>query len=324
MNLYKLFNLLFLLLIGVTLSSCSQDEIENEVRSEGKISNHYIQVANLGDYLSSTRATQIGNEKVLKFSNEASLMNCVRDFEGMDEKEKTSFFKSINFDGLYVTYNEADNQLDSIFDIANDSEFLKAYTAFKNKYGSMFTFNDSDSCDLTLYLRNDEKPIKYFGSKSGYIVVGNELRSSFSELGATRTAGPIEPQFIGFKCSSAIHEGKYRSDITLGFEKYSRVLNVRVASQKKKKVFGITLYKKRYKTDYHADVMINGQKACHIDVFHTSNGHATLGPNGGIPVSSFGKNKVKFQITDFTSGCCSHQKGSSNVCTVDFSNINVW
>lgn len=324
MNLFKLFNMLLLLFIGATLSSCSQDKDETNVNSEAKMPSNQIQVTKLGAYLEGTRAIQNGNEEVLKFTNEASLVSYVKDFEGMDEEERATFFKSISFDGLYETYNNADRQLDSIFDIDNDTEFLKAYTTFRNKYGSMFAYNDSDSCDLTLYLHNDEEPIKFFGSKSGYIIVGNKLRSSFPELTTTRAAAPIEPKFIGFDCNSTISEGRYRSDITLGFEKYSRVLNIRVASQKKKKVFGKTLYKKRYNTDYHADIMINGMKYCHTDVFHASNSHATIGPNGGIPIRIFGKNQVKFQIMNFTSGCCSHQKGNSKECTVDFSKINVW
>lgn len=318
--------LLFVSLI-LFCASCSQENNGTMLTNSSK-ENSTIQVVNLSDYLPFSRGGNLQNssEKVLKFKNENALSSCVRKLANMDENSRLAFFDSLNFNGAFTCLQKANCQLDSIFEINDQRSFLKAYSDFKNQYGNIFVYNDTDKYDLTPYLPSRGEAMNLIASKSGYVIVGNQLltslASNISLINSTRSVAlPITPTFSSFagNCSVVVSSGRFRSDISLGVERLSGVFMVRVASQKTKHFLGIK-YTKRYSTDYHAQLIIDGREF-QVDIPNRGKGvdYAYVVPI--LKVNVFKGRKINCSFKDFTSGCCSGTSNSGTF-TVDLTQLN--
>ncbi len=257
----------------------------------------------------------------------------------MSEDEKISAFKKLGFDGAYMLYAAADQELDSIFYLTNRSEFLACYEEFRKKHKTDVLYNDSDKYDLSVYPLFVDSKTALLGNKEGYVIIDDKVVSpsdqvspNYSEIsnpwafvkpnkqsGGTST-GPVQPDFYGIpgNLCVVVKNKKYRSDASFGYDRNSYLMMIRCASQKKK-----FLWKKRYNTDYTMDIYINGQKI-HWYVKNVGRGVVIqyLAPFFDLR-QYYGKGKnlwLNLSFKNFTSGCVDGQYADRDF-KVDMSTI---
>ena len=312
---------LFITLFSITIYSCSNDDLNS---SDSIMED--IEVVKVGDYITSTRTLIPESDydlSVLKFKNETVYSQTLQKVKEMGVEQKRGLFTELGFDGAYTLRKEADNELDIIFDIDDDNEFMSAYNEFKSKYSASFTFNDVDTYDLSPYLTFTDDNLELLGNINGYVIIGNQIiapdkkfptftvfdnEEDFEEVAdgiylkkevMTRNnfPGEIKGDFRGFGGVTAmIKQGKYQSTMSIGYENGINFcpIAVRYASQKKKK-----LWKRRHEATYSATVGLpSGRYGAHVPVPYEEI-HVGL----PVPLSALGK-KPTIEMINFTSGCC--------------------
>lgn len=291
------------------LTSCSNDDT-NAVPSSYKHSTQ-VEVVNLSDYLPSSRSNDksMSSEKVLKFSDINSLHNFMSKVSNMNDEAVVDYYKSIGFDGAYTTLCSVDNKLDSFFDVDDSNQFIKSVQILKEQNKNVITFNTADETDLTPSLPKRSEDMNLVCSKNGYVVLGNRLISDLP-LGVkeyVQTRAGLEPVKDGFrsfpgKCSFTISQGRYESRITLGYSPLTKFMGVKVTSFKVKHIFGVR-YKKRYDTEYHSDVYLNGAHyRADVGNRHRGEDYTYLMP--AVLSDSFKGKKVSCEFKNFYSECC--------------------
>lgn len=201
---------------------------------------------------------------------------------------------------------------------------------FKEKYQNTVLFNDSDAYDLTVLPRVTNEYLALLGNKKGAVVIGGlyvtpeystsiirrdentgySSQNDFSSNGVNASAtskynAPVNPKFYGLPGTTAavVTKGKFRSDVSFGYDANSYLMMIRCASQKKK-----WFYKKRYNTDYTMDIVVNGQKF-HWYVKNQGKGVVTQFFAPLVDLRYYYKRGQKQYINlafqNFTSGCCS-------------------
>lgn len=216
-------------------------------------------------YENSTRSSNSPNElnnKILKFKDQATFDRFVQNLNEMDEDQKLDWFKNIGFDGAYTELSKADKELDAIFDIEDDNDFLEAVNKFRKKYADKFVFNNTDKYDLSPYLPFDDEDLEIVGNINGIVKIGDKILQPKNKTpryydfleNKTSNNAPFEPAFGGYRESALmIKEGKYQSTVCIGADRNSDLLMIRFASQKKKK-----LWKRRHQCDYTLGLTIGG------------------------------------------------------------------
>ena len=294
--------------------SCSNDEtLENTKNSKD------LEVVNLNDFAdngNTTRSGNVENQAVLKFKDYNVYQETLNKLQGMSLEKKEAFFNDLGFRGAYSSLKEADDELDKIFDVEDDNAFLEAYKEFKDKYEDTYLFNTENTYDLSPYLPFTDAELELLGSNQGYLIIGNEVIAPNNNVPNykytatnvnTRAGGfPYDPQWqalAGDVLGVTIKKGKYRSDITLGIDESGNIFMIRVASQKKKK-----LWSRRHPTNYEADLWVEGGHA-HISVENNGDSSAKKRPVAINARQYSGKN-VKCAFRNFTTGCCEGQVGN--------------
>ena len=113
-----------------------------------------------------------------------------------------------------------------VFEIDDENQFKEQIDRYKEKYRNIFSFNTSDTYDVTPYFTFTDDKLSLVGNVRGYVVIGNTLKMPENntptydvddEIAMAAAPGPIEPGFKGFKGASlSIKNGKYRSTMTIG------------------------------------------------------------------------------------------------------------
>ncbi|WP_071147541.1 DUF4848 domain-containing protein [Bacteroides ihuae] len=301
--------------LALLVFSCSNDESVQQLQSktdESPIQGiEVVKLSNYGSHLTSRSVRSEdndGQQYVLKFKDANCYDKIVSDLKDMNPEQKMDFFGKIGFKGAYYNLNKADDELDKIFDIDNDESFLNAYKVYKEKYKSMFVFNQEDRFDLSAYHPFNDENLELVGNNQGYIIIGDNVIAptnatpnyEHAALSANTQSveAPVNPIYRSFieDCSVVIHKGKYRSDISLGIDQSGNIFMVRCASQKKKR-----LWKRRHATNYEADLYINGE---HLHLSYPNDGRGRF--EKVIPFNArqfFGRN-IKCEFQNFTTGCC--------------------
>ena len=272
------------ILLSITVYSCSNNELDQD-----KPNLDDIEVVKMGDYIANTRGNipeDDYNLSVLKFRNENVYNQTLLRIKEMNIKQREDFFVGLGFNGAYTMLKEADNELDAIFDIENDDQFLSVYSQFKSKFSDVFTFNDIDSYDLSPYLTFADDNLELLGNINGYIIIGDQIIipnkksptfTTFENEGEYKIIGDgiyintrsfpseIIGDFRGFDgVKVMIKQGKYQSTMAIGYENSinSCPITVRYASQKKKK-----LWKRRHKSTYSAKIGVpTGKYPAHVSI----------------------------------------------------------
>lgn len=314
----------FVFFVATTLLSCSQ----NEDSSTQSVNTPLVEVVTIDNLPSITRSTSSLEEcktKALRFRDENSFDKTVKSLSEMNADEKKAFFSNLGFKGAYTIEKEADEELDKVFDIEDDKDFLKTYSDFKSKYGDLFAYNDTDKYDLSPYLKFTDNNLSIVGNIDGKVLIGDKLvqpnnhKPNYDDnvkIMAFAVPGPINPCFRAFPATDCvIRSGKYRSDISLGFDANGGLFMVRCASQKKKR-----FWSRRHATDYRADLSI-GDIKYHLTIPNEGQGVMVKVLTPFLNSRYMPKNKVNCSFEHFNTGCCEGAEGHRDF-TIDFSNIN--
>lgn len=315
----KRIKLLLMAAVMVCFASCSNEEDEQIGQEKS------VEVVNLSDYLPANSvgirkasSSYNGESKVLKFKDAAAYNTTVEMLRDFSAEEKEAYFKKLGFEGAYVTLKKADDELDKIFDIEDDDEFLKEVEKYKEKYDGLFVYNDTDKYDLSPYLPFEDEELKLVGNNKGYVVVGDELyspeKSNDTHLQLSKKGlDPYEQsnlkRYLVGLGTAVIYEGKYRSDFSVGFHRLTGMFLIRCASQKNK-----GLWKGRCAASYTADVSMWALQP----PYKSYSSHIFV-PNEGARViyhfllpyyniNEFVRNQSRGVINNFTSSCC-HKPG---------------
>lgn len=342
----KKMNYFFCALLAMLAVACTT---ESDPATISESEEPEVEVVNERDYLPNSllRSASSASDttKVLKFKDVGAFFSMYDRLSEQSRDEKIKTFAQLQFEGVYTQYAEADKELDSIFDIEIHHQFLTAYKVFKEKYQNTVLFNDSDAYDLTVLPRITNEYLALLGNKNGAVVIGglyvtpdnstsiisrngntdssvHDLSSSTSMNNTTTSkyTTPANPYFYGLPEATAavVTKGKFRSDVSFGYDANSYLMMIRCASQKKK-----WFYKKRYNTDYTMDIVVNGQK------FHWYVENKGIGEIKQIfaPLVDLryyynrGKNRyINLAFQNFTSGCCSG-KYDNKTYKVDLSKV---
>ncbi len=334
--------LLFITLIAIAamMTACESEVFENSTFEEQAelqtlAPKSKVKVVKLGDYLKNNAQTRcldseeegyLQDEEVLCFEDEDALEETLEELEEMSEEEKVEYFESIGFEGACVKLYDADEELDTIFDIEDDEEFMEAYLDFKTRNNELFVYNDSNEYDLSPYLPFTDEVLELVGSVHGYVIVGSEVvtpkitRDPWSEPSSGNPPAVVLPPnpatdfgyFIHLtnyaKPVSVINEpslvikhGKYRSDISLMEHKGGAFFIVRCASQKMHK-----LYSRRAKASYKAEFTLCGRK--YLLDWAGSSSPIRMEVSHLIPYQ-YHNQTIVWDITSFTSSCCENTVG---------------
>lgn len=272
-------NFVLTLCVSLSLFSCSN---EDEFTPSNKKTAPMVEVSKLSDWLSGTRNSleTLVDMPVLRFKDEQAYNETITKLNEMDKEGRDAYFKKLGFNGAYTIYNNADEELEQIFEIEDSIRFEKEISRYKEKYNNIFVFNTIDTYDATPYYTFTDNNLSLVGNIKGYVVIGNILKMPENntptfdvdnEVTATVAAaapGPIEPGFKSFKNASlSIKNGKYKSTMTIG-----RIVNgnsFAVEFVTKKKQF---LWKKSVSASYTADLEMQSAKFHHKNIVFCPNG----------------------------------------------------
>lgn len=241
----KLFekSLLALFICGFISCSNEQDEIVSQKQSDKKS----VELVNGG--------------AMLKFKDMKAYEDALFRISAMTTQERFNYLDSLPFKPQVVVMQEADDELTSICDQATDrATFDAMYLKFKQKYGQLFMFNESDLSDLSPYSRLVYAVDEHFVNERGQFMIGDSLvkskvyrdyqerqqqftvsTRSISDLGSVNDAYSRQSdRKVGMQLSAGIYEGVYLIHVTF--------------TSQKKGVFGW----KRYDTRYYTDINIRG------------------------------------------------------------------
>ena len=228
MKIEKIFGCILSACMIVSLLSCNS---ENEFIGSAQETIPDVEVSTMDMWVKETRSvSEYLNMPVLHFKDEQVYSETLRQLKNMTENERFTYFQQLGFEGAYILWEQADRELDKIFDMESDDSHLiqEMINTYKDKYSDIFSFNTVDLFDVTPYFTFTDNDLSLLGNIKGYVVIGNSLRGPKYDyptydldevVSATRAAEPtpIEPGFKGFKDASlTIKNGKYKSTMTIG------------------------------------------------------------------------------------------------------------
>lgn len=118
----------------------------------------------------------INGGEILRFKDNKVYDEILQKVSKMTDKERVSYFSSLSFKPQTILMEEADTELrdicesTSVLDVAE-----KRYSDFKQKYGKVFLFNDSDASDLSPYSRLVSPSNEFFANVKGQFLIGDSL-----------------------------------------------------------------------------------------------------------------------------------------------------
>lgn len=258
-----------LLAVCLSISLCSCVDNEEEINASDHHISRDIEVSEMGKWLPGTRNASDADfdMPVLHFRNEQVYFQTIAKLNEMSAEERETYFKELGFDGAYTLWNQADEELDQIFDNADILQMEKLIGEYKTKYERFFSFNPFDKYDATPYFSFTDNDLSLVGNIKGYVIIGNELKAPQNNtptydmdetVVAIRAAisGANRPNFVGFqKATVSVKNKNAISTMTLG--RMTNGSSFAVLFNTKKEV---ALWKKKVKTDYSASLYFHSSK----------------------------------------------------------------
>ncbi|KAA3696174.1 DUF4848 domain-containing protein, partial [Bacteroides salyersiae] len=163
-----------LLAVCLSLSLYSCVDNEEETYASNYSTSPDIEVSEMGKWLSGTRnaSDADSNMPVLHFKNERVYHQTIGKLNEMSIEERNAYFKELGFDGAYTLWNQADEELDQIFDNADTLQLERLIGEYKIKYERLFSFNTIDKYDVTPYFSFTDNDLSLVGNIKGYVVIG--------------------------------------------------------------------------------------------------------------------------------------------------------
>lgn len=266
----KSINLLAVCLL-TSIYSCADKE-EDIYALENNISQD-IEVSEMSKWLPNSRSVSgdLSDMPVLHFKDEKVYHQTVAKLSEMNAEERDAYFKGLGFEGAYMLWKQADDELEQIFENEDTLQLDRQINEYKIKYERLFSFNTMDEYDVTPYFSFTDEELSLVGNIKGYVVIGNELKTPLNEALdydyeveatiSTRAAISIEnkPKFVPFKKGSySITNENYKSTMTIGRMSDSNSLAV-IFNTKKVAVF----WTKRANANYSVNLFFHSAKVKH-------------------------------------------------------------
>ena len=291
-------HLLTLLCLVCGLSSCSNDDTLSTVTNGDTQPD--VEVSTVGQWIAhggnTTRSVSAeADEPVLHFNNEEVYNRVTQELMKKSDLECMDYFKQIGFKGAFAQFIEADNELEKIFD--NDDPVLlqRLISEYKDKYKDKFSFNSTDTFDITPNLPFDDEKLALVGNMHGMVVVGNKIIKPSSATTRAIHNGPIEPGFRASRGASiTIKRKKYKSTMTLG-----RIVNGNSMAVEFKTTKKVLFWRKSVRATHTANLGYNGGPL--IPVFCPAGAKVTILNINTQPFSP----TYSAEIKDFKSSKCS-------------------
>ncbi len=282
-----------------SFSSCQDEMSESISQNQSK----EIEVVNMNSYITTRATTDNTNIPVLKFKDEATFNKTIQNLKTMDYKEKVAFFKRLNFEGAFSTLYKADMELDKIFDIEDDNEFLKSYANFQKKYEGLFVYNTENQYDLSPYYSFTDEDIELVGNVYGNVMIGNQLKTAKATKAVIPTGPmPTTSAFTPFKGTELkIKQGKYYSTVETGHA--NGKLSVNFQAYKKKK-----LWTRRHPSTFHLEVNTLGAWG----TINITDQHKGITIIIGNDVTTF-PSHLNISYRNFTSSCTGNVVGNKTL-----------
>lgn len=251
-------HLLAVLSLVFGLSSCSNDD--NLSTTTGKDERQPdVEVSTVGQWTAhednGTRSVSAeADDPVLHFRNEEVYNRISKELMKKSDHERMDYFKQIGFKGAFAQMVEADNELEKIFDNDDPALLQRLISGYKEKYKDRFSFNPTDTFDVTPNLPFEDEKLALVGNMRGKVVVGNRLIQPGTASTRAFPTGPIEPGFRASKSASiTIKRKKYKSTMTLG-----RIVNGYSMAVEFKTTKKVLLWRKSVRASHSANLSYNG------------------------------------------------------------------
>ena len=176
MKIEKIFGCILSACMIVSLLSCNS---ENEFIGSAQETIPDVEVSTMDMWVKETRSvSEYLNMPVLHFKDEQVYSETLRQLKNMTENERFTYFQQLGFEGAYILWEQADRELDKIFDMESDDSHLiqEMINTYKDKYSDIFSFNTVDLFDVTPYFTFTDNDLSLLGNIKGYVVIGNSLR----------------------------------------------------------------------------------------------------------------------------------------------------
>lgn len=284
------------------IASCSNND-EPQLNAVSETSD--FEVITLG-YSPISRSNEESSAKqILKFKDQAAFDRTLSKVKAMDDSSKHDFFYEIGFDGAYMLLDNADEELDHAFDLAEATDSIIGVKIIRNcvaKYDGVLKFSDSDLYDVTPSLPFSDEKAELLGNFEGKVMIGNQIVSPQA------APGPVyNGNFIKYKAEVTVKNNHYTSYFRLG-----RIgQNMAIELETYKRIFGFKKSDKKCYYNGNLEIWSNGksEKA----QIHNSKGAWKL-----FSLASAYSPCVNMKMTNFSS-----TRNSNNIVSKTIENILV-
>lgn len=227
-----------------------------------------VEVSEMSKWLSGTRnnSSVLHDMPVLHFKNQQIYYQTISKLNEMSADERNAYFKKIGFEGAYMLWKQADDELEQIFENVDTLQLEKLIGKYKIKYGHLFSFNLIDKFDVTPYLSFTDNELSLVGNIKGYVVIGEELKAPLNNTPnydrevtvPTRAAiaRDNKTNFRAFeKANLIIKCNQYSSTMTIGRMINTNLLAVYFVTKKH-----AALWTKRTQASYSANLFLRSIK----------------------------------------------------------------
>lgn len=237
-------NLFSKLLLGIAIcgfASCTNELDETTIQNVERAD---VEVLNGGQLLS--------------FKDNKAYDETLQKVSAMSDKERVAFFASLSFKPQMILLKEADAELREICESTSALAVAeKQYSEFKQKYGKVFMFNDSDASDLSPYSKLVSSSNEFFTNVKGQFMIGDSLVESvvfqsFSER-AKLTQDVMTRNVTDNTSVNDAHSYKKDRKVGLTLSMDGQHIMANFTAQKKTWLGWI-----RYSTTYHGNFYIVG------------------------------------------------------------------
>lgn len=200
----------------------------------------------------------INNGQLLRFKDNQVYEEILQKVSAMSDKERIAFFDSLSFKPQMIIMQEADAELRNICESTKVLAVAeKQYSEFKQKYGKVFLFNDSDTSDLSPYSRLVFPSNEFFANVKGQFMIGDSLiENAKFQLFSERLKQTQYVMTRGISNNDAVNDAySHQDDRKVGLRLYmeGQYIMANFTAQKKN-WFGWV----RYSTVYSVELLVRG------------------------------------------------------------------
>jgi hypothetical protein len=293
----NLFSYLTIPMMVFVIASCSNNE-EPQLNAVSETTE--FEVITMSDSPISRSNEDSSITQILKFKDKAAFERTLSKVKAMDDSSKHAFFNEIGFDGAYILLDNADEELDHAFDLAEATDSITGVKIIRDcvaKYDGILKFSDSDLSDVTPSLPFSDEKAELLGNFEGRVMIGNQIVSP-----QAAPAPAYDGSFIKYKAEVTVKNDHYTSYCRLG----RMGQNMAIELETYKRIFGFKKSDKKCCYDGDLEIWSNGKSE--KTRIHNAKGAWKL-----FSLASAYSPRVNMKMTNFSSTRNSNNKVSKTI-----------